>query len=118
MSDDDLVDLNFKVPREFRQKFRNAADDCELSNVEVFRRLVNAWLNYKPPKPDPGPFEDLQPFNPKRPIGPIDGSVADTARPEKLSAQLCQASLTLADVEIPSPVCEDCPHNRSYRERS
>lgn len=118
MSDDDLVDLNFKVPREFRQKFRNAADDCELSNVEFLRRLFNAWLNYKPPKPDPGPFEDLQPFDPKRPIRPCDDSVADSARPETLPEQPRQASLPLVDGGMPSPTCEDCPHNKSYRDHS
>lgn len=38
-----LVDLNFKVPPEFRQKFKRLALDARLKNVQLLLRAVEAW---------------------------------------------------------------------------
>lgn len=38
-----LVDLNFKVPPEFRQRFRRLAFDAQLKNVQLLTRAVDAW---------------------------------------------------------------------------
>lgn len=118
MSDDDLFDLNFKVPREFRQKFRNAADDCELSNVEFLRRLFNAWLNYKPPKPDPGPFEDLRPFNAVSRIYPTADPVSDAPRktvgPDRERSETSPG----AAVQFLREACENCSCSRISPDQS
>lgn len=38
-----LVDLNFKVPPEFRQKFKRLALDAQLKNIQLLMRAVEAW---------------------------------------------------------------------------
>ena len=38
-----LVDLNFKVPAEFRQHFKRLAVDADLKNVQLLRRAVEAY---------------------------------------------------------------------------
>ena len=38
-----LVDLNFKVPPEFRQKFKRLALDAQLKNIQLLIRAVDAW---------------------------------------------------------------------------
>lgn len=38
-----LVDLNFKVPPEFRQKFKRLAVDARLKNIQLLIRAVEAW---------------------------------------------------------------------------
>ena len=38
-----LVDLNFKVPAEFRQRFKQLALDAQLKNVQFLNRLVDAY---------------------------------------------------------------------------
>ena len=38
-----LVDLNFKVPPEFRQRFKRLALDAQLKNIQLFMRAVEAW---------------------------------------------------------------------------
>lgn len=38
-----LVDLNFKVPPEFRQKFKRLALDAQLKNIQLLMRAVDAW---------------------------------------------------------------------------
>jgi hypothetical protein len=40
---DTLVDLNFKVPAEFRQRFKRLAVDADLKNVQLLRRAVEAY---------------------------------------------------------------------------
>ena len=38
-----LVDLNFKVPAEFRQHFKRLAVDADLKNVQLLKRAVEAY---------------------------------------------------------------------------
>jgi hypothetical protein len=38
-----LVDLNFKVPEDFRERFRCAAFDARLKNVQLLVRAFEAW---------------------------------------------------------------------------
>ena len=38
-----LVDLNFKVPAEFRLHFKRLALDADLKNVQLLRRAVKAY---------------------------------------------------------------------------
>lgn len=38
-----LVDLNFKVPPEFRHQFKQLALDAGLKNVQLLMRAVEAW---------------------------------------------------------------------------
>ena len=38
-----LVDLNFKVPAEFRQRFKQLALDAQLKNVQLLARVVEAY---------------------------------------------------------------------------
>ena len=38
-----LVDLNFKVPAEFRQHFKQLALDAQLKNVQLLTRAVEAY---------------------------------------------------------------------------
>jgi hypothetical protein len=38
-----LVDLNFKVPPEFRQRFKRLAFDAGLKNVQLLIRALDAW---------------------------------------------------------------------------
>ena len=40
---DTLVDLNFKVPAEFRRCFKRLAVDADLKNVQLLRRAVEAY---------------------------------------------------------------------------
>ena len=38
-----LVDLNFKVPAGFRQRFKQLALDAQLKNVQLLNRAVEAY---------------------------------------------------------------------------
>ncbi len=38
-----LVDLNFKVPADFRHHFKQLALDARLKNVQFLRRVVEAY---------------------------------------------------------------------------
>jgi hypothetical protein len=38
-----LVDLNFKVPPEFRDRFKRAAFEARLKNVQLLVRALEAW---------------------------------------------------------------------------
>lgn len=38
-----LVDLNFKVSPEFRQRFKRLAFDAQLKNVQLLVRALDAW---------------------------------------------------------------------------
>jgi len=38
-----LVDLNFKVPAEFRRRFKRLANDADLKNVQLLTRALDAW---------------------------------------------------------------------------
>ena len=38
-----LVDLNFKVPSEFRQRFKRLALDAQLKNIQLLKRAVEAY---------------------------------------------------------------------------
>ena len=38
-----LVDLNFKVPAEFRQRFKRLALDAQLKNIQLLKRAVAAY---------------------------------------------------------------------------
>ncbi len=58
---DELVDLNFKVPRDFRRAFKHAAVECDISNVEFLKRLFGAWQQHNQTEPCPSPFQDLRP---------------------------------------------------------
>ena len=40
---DTLVDLNFKVPADFRKRFKRLAVDADLKNVQLLRRAVEAY---------------------------------------------------------------------------
>ena len=39
-----LVDLNFKVPPDFRQRFKRLAFDAQLKNVQLLSRALDAWV--------------------------------------------------------------------------
>ncbi|MCB1433546.1 MAG: hypothetical protein KDK75_14005 [Alphaproteobacteria bacterium] len=58
-----LVDLNFKVSRDFRRAFKRAAVDCDVTNVEFLMRLFRAWQSYSPPEPNQSPFGNLEPVD-------------------------------------------------------
>jgi hypothetical protein len=38
-----LVDLNFKVPPDFRDRFKRLAFDAGLKNVQLLTRALDAW---------------------------------------------------------------------------
>ena len=38
-----LVDLNFKVPAEFRMHFKRLALEAQLKNVQLLRRAIEAY---------------------------------------------------------------------------
>ena len=38
-----LVDLNFKVPADFRRRFKQLALDADLKNVQLLRHAVDAY---------------------------------------------------------------------------
>ena len=38
-----LVDLNFKVPAEFRQRFKRAAVESNLKGVQLLQQAFAAW---------------------------------------------------------------------------
>lgn len=38
-----LVDLNFKVPGDFRSRFKRLAFDAQLKNVQLLTRALDAW---------------------------------------------------------------------------
>ena len=38
-----LVDLNFKVPREFRRRFRHLAADADIRNVELLKQAIESY---------------------------------------------------------------------------
>ena len=38
-----LVDLNFKVPAEFRQRFKRLALDAQLKNAQLLNRAVESY---------------------------------------------------------------------------
>ena len=38
-----LVDLNFKVPADFRRHFKQLALDADLKNVQLLRRAIEAY---------------------------------------------------------------------------
>ena len=38
-----LVDLNFKVPPHFRQRFNRLAFEAQLKNVQLLSRALDAW---------------------------------------------------------------------------
>jgi len=38
-----LVDLNFKVPADFRDRFKRLAFEARLKNVQLLVRAVEAW---------------------------------------------------------------------------
>ena len=38
-----LVDLNFKVPEDFRARFKRLAFDAQLKNVQLLSRALDAW---------------------------------------------------------------------------
>ena len=38
-----LVDLNFKVPEDFRTRFKRLAFDAQLKNVQLLSRALDAW---------------------------------------------------------------------------
>ena len=40
---DSLVDLNFKVPEEFRRRFKLAAVNAGISNVKLLEQVFDAW---------------------------------------------------------------------------
>ena len=40
---DQLVDLNFKVPREFRRRFRHLAADADIRNVELLKQAIESY---------------------------------------------------------------------------
>ena len=40
---DQLVDLNFKVPAEFRRRFKQLALDADLKNVQLLKRAIEAY---------------------------------------------------------------------------
>ena len=38
-----LVDLNFKVPRAFRRRFRHLAADADIRNVELLKQAIESY---------------------------------------------------------------------------
>ena len=38
-----VVDLNFKVPREFRRRFKRLAVDADLKNVELLKLAIEGY---------------------------------------------------------------------------
>ena len=38
-----LVDLNFKVPAQFRQRFKRIAGEADLKHVQLLRRALDAY---------------------------------------------------------------------------
>jgi len=40
-----LVDLNFKVPPDFRDRFKRLAFEARLKNVQLLVRALEAWEN-------------------------------------------------------------------------
>jgi len=38
-----LVDLNFKVPAQFRQRFKRIAGEADLKHVQLLRRALEAY---------------------------------------------------------------------------
>ena len=44
-----LVDLNFKVPADFRHHFKQLALDARLKNVQLLRRAVEAYEREQAP---------------------------------------------------------------------
>ncbi len=38
-----LVNLGFKVPREFRRRFKRLAVDADLTNVDLLRRAIEGY---------------------------------------------------------------------------
>ena len=38
-----LVDLNFKVPEDFRTRFKRLAFDAQLKNVQLLSRALDVW---------------------------------------------------------------------------
>ena len=49
---DRLVDLNFKVPMEFRRRFKQMALDADLKNVQLLRRALDAYERALPGRID------------------------------------------------------------------
>jgi hypothetical protein len=45
-----LVDLNFKVPAEFRDRFKRLAFDARLKNVQLLVRALEAWEREAQPR--------------------------------------------------------------------
>lgn len=43
-SGDTVVNLNFKVPVEFRKRMKIAAVKLEMTQTELLQRAVDAWL--------------------------------------------------------------------------
>jgi hypothetical protein len=40
---ENLVDLNFKVPEEFRRRFKRLAFEADLKHVQLLNRALDAW---------------------------------------------------------------------------
>ncbi|MCY4637283.1 MAG: hypothetical protein OXG04_22760 [Acidobacteria bacterium] len=47
-----LVDLNFKVPREFRRRFRHLAADADIRNVELLKQAIESYERDQKKKTD------------------------------------------------------------------
>ena len=47
-----LVDLNLKVPREFRRRFRLLAADADIRNVELLKQAVESYERSQKRKTD------------------------------------------------------------------
>ena len=47
-----LVDLNFKVPREFRRRFRRLAADADIRNVELLKQAIESYEREQTKKTD------------------------------------------------------------------
>ena len=47
-----LVDLNFKVPREFRRRFRLLAADADIRNVELLKQTIESYERDQKTKSD------------------------------------------------------------------
>ena len=43
VTSDLLVDLNFKVPAEFRQRFKRCALESNLKGVQLLQQALSAW---------------------------------------------------------------------------
>jgi hypothetical protein len=46
-----LVDLNFKVPPDFRHRFKQLALDAQLKNVQLLVRALDAWEREQKKRP-------------------------------------------------------------------